>query len=207
MDYEHIRAIMASGSFFGYFLQVLPISLITGAVYAVWRAAYLRRKKRKTDFGKELFLTVFVCYLSGLFNLLLLPINFWLTVFDGVLTGVWRQPGRFFHYAEIIRVPFIVKYCRGEAAATSRAIGMLVGNFLMFVPFGFCLPLLTKKVNIKSIFFIAALTPLAVELLQYIPGRSLDVDDLICNFLGILIGFFAAYPLIRRRRKSHNNKS
>ena len=196
--YENVRAIMATRSILGCFLQVLPISLITGLMYAVCRYAFLKRKKRKIEWGKEAFYLVFVCYLSALFNLVLMPGNFWLTVFDGLFLGAWRSPGRFFRYAEIIRVPFIVKYFKGEAKATSWAVKMLLGNYAMFIPLGFALPLITEKVNIKNIFFIAALTPLAVELLQYIPGRSFDVDDLICNSLGIITGFLLAYPIIRR---------
>ena len=205
MNYEQLRAIMASGSFFGYFLQVLPVSLLIGLIYAVCRGVFLSVKKRKIQWGKELFYLVFVCYLSGLFNLLLLPTNFWLVIFDGIFTGVWRSPGKFFRYAEIIRVPFIIKYFKGEAKATERAIKMLVGNYAMFIPLGFALPVITKRVNIKNIFLIAVLTPLAVELLQYIPGRSLDVDDLICNCIGIITGFFIAYPIIRsmNRAKKH----
>ncbi|MBQ1846994.1 MAG: VanZ family protein [Clostridia bacterium] len=200
MDYEQIRAIMATRSITGYFLQVLPISLITGLIYALCRYVFLKRKKREIKWGKEAFYLVFVCYLTGLFNLILTPGNFWLTVFDGLFLGEWRSPGRFFRYAEIIRVPFIVRYIRGEAAATSWAVRMLVGNYAMFIPLGFGLPFITKKVNIKNIFLIAVLTPVAVELLQFIPGRSLDVDDLICNSLGILTGFFIAYPFIRSKK-------
>ena len=198
--YQEIRTVMASGSFFGYFLQVLPVSLLIGLIYAVCRGVFLSAKKRKIQWGKELFYLVFVCYLSGLFNLLLLPTNFWLVIFDGIFTGVWRSPGKFFRYAEIIRVPFIIKYFKGEAKATERAIKMLVGNYAMFIPLGFALPVITKKVNIKNIFIIAVLTPLAVELLQYIPGRSLDVDDLICNCIGIITGFFMAYPFVHSKK-------
>ncbi len=200
MDYEQIRAVMATRSITGYFLQVLPVSLITGLIYAVCRYVFLKRKKREILWGKEVLYLVFVCYLAGLFNLILMPGNFWLTVFDGLFLGEWRSPGRFFRYAEIIRVPFIVRYIRGEAAATPWAIKMLLGNYAMFIPLGFGLPFITKKVNIKNIFLIAVLTPVAIELLQFIPGRSLDVDDLICNSLGILTGFFIAYPFIRNKK-------
>ena len=71
----------------------------------------------------------------------------------------------------------------------------LFGNVLIFMPFGFFLPFMTGNLNRKNAFVIAAAVPLVIELLQFILGRSFDIDDLICNFLGIIIGFFIAYGI------------
>ena len=72
---------------------------------------------------------------------------------------------------------------------------MLIGNIAMFLPLGFFLPFVTEKVNRKNIFVVAIVVPLGVELLQMVFGRSLDVDDLICNFIGIVIGFFVGITI------------
>ena len=37
--------------------------------------------------------------------------------------------------------------------------------------------------------------PLAVACAQLVLGRSFDVDDLVCNFLGILLGYLVAWGL------------
>lgn len=39
-------------------------------------------------------------------------------------------------------------------------------------------------------FLVAIVIPFIVETLQMIFSRSFDIDDLICNFIGIVIGFF-----------------
>ena len=39
-----------------------------------------------------------------------------------------------------------------------------------------------------------------IELFQLILGRSFDIDDWICNFLGIIIGFFIAVGIKAIRR-------
>ena len=69
---------------------------------------------------------------------------------------------------------------------------MLIYNFLMFVPFGFFLPFVSEKVNYRSIWKIAVIVPIVVEVIQLIVGRSFDVDDLILNFAGITAGYFVA---------------
>ena len=47
--------------------------------------------------------------------------------------------------------------------------------------------------------------PLVIELMQPIVGRSFDTDDLIANFLGILVGWGLVRLLqaIRKLRSAH----
>lgn len=75
----------------------------------------------------------------------------------------------------------------------------IVGNIVMFVPWGFGLPLLWKKrQSFLSAVFFSALLPLFIETVQLFIQRSVDVDDLILNFAGGLLGA-ALYFLIRKR--------
>ena len=68
---------------------------------------------------------------------------------------------------------------------------MLIGNMLMFIPMGIMLPLVFKNINKKNIFVIAILITLSIEILQPIVGRSFDIDDIIMNFIGSIIGYLA----------------
>jgi len=75
----------------------------------------------------------------------------------------------------------------------------IVGNIVMFIPWGFGLPLLWKKrQSAFSMILFSALLPLFIETTQLFIGRSVDVDDLILNFTGGLIGGFC-YHLLRRK--------
>jgi glycopeptide antibiotics resistance protein len=69
---------------------------------------------------------------------------------------------------------------------------MMAYNFLMFLPLGFFLPFVSEKVNIRSVWKYAIIIPIVVEVIQPVVGRSFDVDDLILNFAGIVVGFFIA---------------
>ncbi|MBS4203543.1 VanZ family protein [Lederbergia citrea] len=67
----------------------------------------------------------------------------------------------------------------------------LGGNFILFLPMGIYLPFFIKKINNVSIFSISMITVLfVIEVLQLVTRRgSFDIDDLILNMLGALIGY------------------
>ncbi|MFJ5624812.1 VanZ family protein [Peribacillus loiseleuriae] len=67
----------------------------------------------------------------------------------------------------------------------------LTGNIIGFVPFGFILPLLSSKFHsIKEVTVATFSLSLTFELLQLIfRFGSFDIDDLILNTLGGMIGY------------------
>jgi len=77
-------------------------------------------------------------------------------------------------------------------------------NVAMFAPLGFLLPLLTDRIQKWYRMLAAAFsTTLAIETLQYILCRGLfDVDDLFCNTLGAMIGYWAVMAGISCFRKN-----
>ena len=98
-------------------------------------------------------------------------------------------------------VPSFIKALSGELTIGSWVKTMLIGNIAMFLPLGFFLPFVTERVNRKNIFVVAVAVPFIVELLQMVFGRSFDIDDLICNFIGIVVGFFIAYVIKDRKKE------
>lgn len=67
----------------------------------------------------------------------------------------------------------------------------LIGNAGMFVPTGIMTPLIYKKINglKKTVLFGAAMS-LVIEVIQLpFAVRASDVDDLILNTLGVLLGY------------------
>lgn len=74
----------------------------------------------------------------------------------------------------------------------------VVGNIVMFMPWGFGLVLLwSRKQRLFSIILHALGLTLFIEFGQLFVGRSVDVDDVILNFLGSCIGA-ALYFLLRK---------
>ena len=74
----------------------------------------------------------------------------------------------------------------------------LVANVLMFVPWGFGLPLLWKKFqSVWAVMAASLLITVFIETWQLFIGRSVDVDDIILNFFGGCIGG-VLYSLTRK---------
>ncbi|QKE74226.1 VanZ family protein [Arthrobacter citreus] len=86
-------------------------------------------------------------------------------------------------------------------------VSNLAGNIIGFMPFGFILPLILKKYfNFKSILKATFILSLTYEILQLaLELGSFDVDDLILNTLGGILGYFVLklikfiYDLIGKR--------
>ncbi|MGC5565898.1 VanZ family protein [Streptomyces sp. FR-108] len=78
------------------------------------------------------------------------------------------------------------------------AVKQVGGNIVLGIPFGLLLPLLVPKARgILRVTLLTALAMLLVEVVQgtFITGRAFDIDDVILNTSGALIG----YLLLGRR--------
>ena len=71
------------------------------------------------------------------------------------------------------------------------AVYNLVGNIVLFVPFGFYIPVIWRKLqSLWKMMIVSIIIPVFIETTQYFIGRSIDVDDVILNTLAIIIGYF-----------------
>ena len=76
-------------------------------------------------------------------------------------------------------------------------------NFLLFVPYGFLLPLVftSCRWNWKKILCVGALTSLTIEILQMFGGRYAEIDDFLINTFGTLAGYLF-YTCLRNFREN-----
>lgn len=191
-----LYSLMNSGSVFGLFLQVVPITVLVGVAYAAFRCVLIKRHRNSVSWGTEIMRWLFVCYLTGLINLILVPANLWMLIWANICTGGSHSELALFS-GEFNFVPIVFKLITGELTIGRWVLKMLVYNILMFIPLGFFLPFVSKKMNNRSIWKIAVTVTVIVEVFQPIVGRSFDVDDIILNFAGIVVGFYFAVGLKR----------
>lgn len=77
------------------------------------------------------------------------------------------------------------------------AIKNIFGNIIAFLPFGFFIPAIYNK-NFISTLLISLMSILTIETLQFITMLGyFDIDDIILNTTGCLIGYFI-YKIINR---------
>lgn len=79
----------------------------------------------------------------------------------------------------------------------------IAGNVAAFMPFGFLLPLITeRKMHIGKVLILSFLLTLCAESLQLVSKTgAFDVDDLILNTVGGILGYWCYVILFGRKGK------
>lgn len=83
-------------------------------------------------------------------------------------------------------------------------------NVLLFVPFGFFLPVLWKKYQkLHRTIGAGFLMSLSIEILQIFTYRATDINDLITNTTGTVLGFLSGSLILRKMPECsiHDNKN
>lgn len=82
-----------------------------------------------------------------------------------------------------------------------------VGNIILLLPFPVLIGYISSNVNYKLLFFKSLLFSFGIEMIQLIidillsyPSRIFDVDDIILNGVGIIIGIFIFKMLIKQQK-------
>ncbi len=84
-------------------------------------------------------------------------------------------------------------------------VAMLLCNCVLFVPLGFLLPIIFQRMKIIRVLIISLILILIIELLQAAGGRMLEVNDIVTNLLGTVIGYML-YKLCFDLQKRKNEK-
>lgn len=86
-------------------------------------------------------------------------------------------------------------------------------NFILFMPFGFFVPLIFKRLKNKWFYGIlfGFIFSLSIEFLQTFTGRFVQIEDILMNIFGTFIGYELSILLVKRKNNlnyicSLNNK-
>lgn len=95
-----------------------------------------------------------------------------------------------------------------KSLGTVAVMTNIFGNIMGFIPFGYILPIISKRRRKFSIIGLLSFQlSLSIEVLQLVlKVGSFDVDDLILNTLGGLIGYFLFWISNKIRRKYDGKK-
>lgn len=112
-------------------------------------------------------------------------------------------------------IPLIESWKMLTQGVLSIALYNLLGNVLLFVPFGALLPLaFADMYSLRRVGMAGALTSLSIETLQlFFAVRLFDVDDVILNTIGSVLGYlslcfvqrkFFAMPRVKQIQGVHD---
>lgn len=155
-----------------YLLSAMRIALFPWGIWLL--VSYVRNKS--LDIKLLGIRYVFITYLAGVF----------------FVTGAYRvfEDGipAFFMEPNLIPLWNTIQDIRSSPQET---IALIAYNLILLIPFGFLLPFAFshcnwewKKIAILSFAFV-----LLVEILEYFSGRYMDIDDIVINTIGALVGY------------------
>lgn len=134
--FDGLYAVVMSGSLIGIFLQVVPITFLVGLVYAIYRLVKIRKRELSVSWGAEIMRWLFVCYLTGLINLVLVPRNFWTYIWFYLYNGYSGGELDPLFSGNFNLVPTFLKAQTGEFTIGRWVRTMLEGNLIIFLPMG-----------------------------------------------------------------------
>jgi glycopeptide antibiotics resistance protein len=103
-------------------------------------------------------------------------------------------------------LPFatILSYLRGEHVG-SMAILNLAGNIALLVPIGFLVPFVYRKLPWQKSLALAVAIGFTIEEMEVLFRVGIfDVDDVILNALGVMIGYWAFTRFVKARPRSES---
>lgn len=151
-----------------------PMILISVVVLVSFRISYLIKNRERFVLYKELLMLSFVIYILCLFQVV--------TFQDDVS---WST-NNFIPFREILR------YNMGSRLFFKN----VVGNMIMFMPYGFFVSYYLKNKKPFLTFFLTIVASFSIETVQMVIGRVFDVDDIILNLIGGILGYFI-YKLLK----------
>ncbi|MET3195695.1 glycopeptide antibiotics resistance protein [Bacillus sp. OAE603] len=139
----------------------------------------------------------------------LLLVLYSLMVISVTLFPLYIHPHGKFHfpYWSINYIPFVsiirdinevgIAYSGDTIFMIKLIVRNVGGNIVMFMPLGLFAPLIWEDCKrFKNILMIGLIVSLGIESLQFVEnllrvslGRIIDIDDVICNVLGTILGY------------------
>lgn len=186
-----------------YIWNMFPYCVLGAVLFIIFRVIF--QKDNTLNLKKDIATGLFIAYCFGLASQTIIPhFNF----------GISSSTGKPFldvfitnDNSSINLIPFktIFEQIVGRNEVVSQIdiadvlILNLLSNIFLFSPIGFFVPLINERyISLKKIILIGVSTSCVVEVIQLFIGRSCDIDDVILNTCGVVIGFiiFKVYKRI-----------
>lgn len=192
-----------------YIVRLAINCLIAFAIYSLCRFLFLKISgKKSVSLINEIAIALFVSYLFGVISQTLFPLiriysSEIVVFFDSGSSlqlssqGIEYIQGEGFERAfNLIPFKTIWQYLSGSlesyygASWKHEAVINILGNVLLFVPIGFLFPMTNKRFNrFKNVVLFGFIFTAFIEMLQFLIGRSADIDDCIMNVFGAILGY------------------
>ena len=151
----------------------LPMIIISVVVAITLRTTDIIKNKKEFSLYKELISLSFIIYILCLFQV------------------VTFQDNNNFSSNNLIPFKEMFRYTVGSRLFLKNVLG----NIIMFLPYGFFTSYFLKEKKLLPIFILTTIASLTIETTQLMIGRVFDIDDILLNILGGVLGHYV-YTLI-----------
>ena len=156
------------------FVFIWPMLLISTIIIVIFRLTYIIKNKQKFVLFEELLKLSFCLYILCLFQVVTFEYDVsWAT-------------NNFIPFKEILRYNI----------TSHLFFKNVLGNMILFLPFGFYTSYYLKVDKIKIPFLLTFIASISIEVVQMCIGRVFDVDDIILNVIGGALGYYI-YSILR----------
>ena len=180
-----------------YIVRMLPGLLgaaITFFILRPWRLKRLAGLELSSPRLREGALLLFWLFCGGMAILTLTPYWFdWLAL----VRGLKPIHPPFFTLGRIELAGGFRDFSSQNSFLRVWALYILLGNIVMFMPFGSFAALLWRGFTWRRALAVGAAVTLFVECWQLVIGRTFDVSDLILNTIGVLCGYWVWRAAVR----------
>lgn len=152
--------------------NIWPMILIITIILSTLRIAYILKYKEHFKFYQEILKLGFIIYIITLFYVVTFQDVSWST-------------SNFIPFKEIFRYQLL----------SPSFIRNVIGNMIMFMPYGFFISYYLKLDKKSYVFLMSLLISVTIEVTQLVIGRVFDVDDILLNVIGGILGYYV-YRLI-----------
>lgn len=149
------------------FSNVWPTLFLFTIIVSSLRIAYLIHNKVKFVLYRELLMLGFILYIMFLFYVVTFQDVDWST-------------SNFIPFKEIMRYEI----------GSRLFIKNILGNMLMFAPYGFFVGYYIRSEKWYVSFILCLITSFSIEITQMLIGRVFDIDDILLNIIGGMLGFY-----------------
>ena len=164
----------------------IPVYLMFCLLYKIYRG---KRKLSLRDYIFEFILVVYILSVLVLFQIL--PIN----ISD---------------FKSMSIAPSILPFLTilgGDGGGLRDIVIEILLNVVFFIPLGILYPLIAKRKKgiMKSITLISVIFSLFIEVMKYCTGRHFNIDNIIFNIIGAIVGYYI-YRLVEKINFINLNK-
>ena len=170
-----------------------PLIVLGTVTYLLLRTIRRRRQEAKPPWRKEALSFAFAMYVLMLLSITIVPSWKFLPDSNGV-TRLYVFTSQEKPHINLIPFHSIRQFLFGNDTRVDnfRSTGVLnlIGNAILYIPFGVIgvLAFGEKERIIRKLFLNGLVLCLIIEFVQYFVGRSPDIDDVILNMVGLIIG-------------------